>query len=103
MPARGDRGGFGNVAGACPECARLHLQVDLSVAVGRFQRDVPKPGTDRIDVYASLEQVDCRGMPPIPSSENEEYFLVGGAAGGCREPEEGFRGRGAEQKILFEM
>lgn len=38
--------------------ARLHLQADLSVAVGRFEGDAPKPSTDRIDIHACVEQVD---------------------------------------------
>jgi hypothetical protein len=32
---------------------RLPLHVDLGVAVGRLERDMPEPGADRVDVHAS--------------------------------------------------
>lgn len=32
--------------------------------MGRVQTDVTKPATDNVDVYAGLEKVDCRRVPP---------------------------------------
>ena len=64
----------------------LHLKVDLGVAVGRLERYVAEPCTNRIDVYAGAEEMHgCRmadGVrtdPLIPQRRDVPGSLVDSA------------------------
>lgn len=64
MPAFG---GFGSAFHlAVCECGGFHLQVRFSVDIGRVERNMAEPSTDRVDVNAGAKEVGGAGVAPMP-------------------------------------
>jgi hypothetical protein len=63
LPPRGIAVAIGAADCTCLQRLRLHLEVDLCVAVRGFERDVAEPGADGVDIDAGTEQVDGSCMP----------------------------------------
>jgi len=62
-------GALASVTSHFARALALHLQVDLGIDVGRVQRNMAEPGTNRVNVHAGAEQVRCLRMPDRVNEE----------------------------------
>ena len=50
---------------AC-QCLSLHVEIDFGIDVRRIQRDMTKPGPNRINIDPSPQKMDRRGVANLP-------------------------------------
>jgi hypothetical protein len=49
----------------CCQCLCFHFKINLSISIGRLQRDMTEPSSDGVNVNPRAEQMNSSGVPPM--------------------------------------